>query len=382
MSKMDEFASQMTTQGSGGGKVFPQKVVLKKNEPNPIRIVDMPDGLERFFISWILCDDDKKRPFILENSFEGKSLFMQMLGDRDLFYKGGILETEKDPITQKGVCKYQSKNPELFVRMLYNGDISGGEGSWKPRETYIFNAIQRTPDVSPEGAQTFWCKENRHTKLLEMGPQGFKSLNDVRCNDGDLSTYDVNYMKKGQGQNTTHSVLKAGNAVPYTVTGFLSDEEKAYARYDLKEECKLTKAADFLKYLRNSISEIGNLLGKDWIALFEDQARKESASVPSTEASQPIQDSGPTCSQEAVSSEKEVAQPARRVPTRTPVSAESQVQTTDLIECGYCKEKIAKDSKTCPKCSQTLIEPCVKCNFPLSVFAEVCPSCGEVYKLS
>jgi len=214
MDKMSGYADQAKndeTSGGGGGG-FAASIDIQKDVPNPIRLVDTPDGIERYYISWCCCDDGTRRPFIVENEKQGVSILGEMLGDRKNFYRGGILESVKDEATNSAKYIWEDKAPDLLLVIAYNEDASGKSGSWKSKEEYMFNAIQRNPDVDKETGQPFfWCKENKHTKLLKMGRTAFLSLQDVRMNDGNPSEYDINYLKRGSGFSTKHTIHKAGN---------------------------------------------------------------------------------------------------------------------------------------------------------------------------
>lgn len=352
--KMSKYASEIGEFDAPKGD-YAKQITIQKDTPNPIRLVDTPNGVERYYISWIICDDDKKRPFILENDLEGKSVLMKILGEKDNFYKGGILESVKDETTNKGKLVWESKDPELLLRIAYNNDPSGQDGSWKPKEEYMFNAIQRNPDRDEQGTLSFWCKENKHTKLLKMGIMAYKSLQDVRINDGELSEYDINYLKKGAGYSTKHNILKAGAAVPNVVIGSLTEEEKVYIRYDLTKEAALTSSSDILRLLRNTIARIDTISGTNWISILEKSAGQEPALAPQTETSTVKQ----------------------TVPTR--VSTRKVAEQTEL--CGYCKKSIPLNQEICPECKNVLQEPCTKCGVLFSVFADTCPSCGQTYKV-
>jgi hypothetical protein len=287
---------------------------------------------------------------------------MKILGERDNFYKNGILESTRDELTHKAKLIWEDKDPELLLRVAYNNDPSTDSGSWKPREEYAFNAIQRNPDRDEVGNLSFWCKENKHTKLLKMGIMAYKSLQDVRLNDGELSEYDINYLKKGVGFGTKHNILKAGANVPNVVIGPLTEEEKNYTRYTLQEEFKLSSASYILKFLRNQIFRIDTLMGTSWISQLEKQASIEASNTD-------VVESVPSTIQE---------KPKTGVVTR--MSPRSAVLPKTEV-CGYCKKQIPAGSQICPECKNTLIEPCNKCGVPFSVFSDTCPACGEQYKI-
>ncbi len=353
--KMDRYASEIQNMDAPQTTEYSKQITIQKDVPNPIRLEDTPNGVERYYVSWILCDDEKKRPFILENDFQGKSILMKILGDKDSFYKGGILESVRDEETKKGKYIWEEKDSELLLRIANNGDPTGDNGSWKPKEEFIFNAIQRNPDRDENGTLSFWCKENKHTKLLKMGVMAYKSLQDVRINDGELSEYDINYLKKGTGYGTKHNILKAGANVPNVVIGSLTVEEKAYTRYELTKEAALTPASDILRLLRNTIFRIDAICGTNWISQLESE-------------------SGATA--EKPQADSQVASPA--IPSRVP----SRRVASNTVPCGFCKTEIPADSEICPNCKNVLLEPCSKCNVLFSVFADTCPNCGQVYKVN
>lgn len=369
--KMSLYASQLPSTG-GSSSEFVQVINLKRDAPNPIRLVDTPNGVERYYISWIMCDDGTRRPFIIENDWEGKGILAEILGDRQNFYRGGILESIQDPVTKKGKLIWEDKDPELLMLIAYNNDTSGRGGSWKPKEEYIFNAIQRNPDIDDSGRITYWCKENKHTKVLKMGISAFKHLQDVRLNDGNPSEYDINYLVKGSGMSTQHNIMKAGANVPNVVIGPLTSEEESYQRYGLRQLSALTSSTKILQYLRDTIQRIDNLLGTSYIQRLEEKAAKEgfsgTVSVPSSHSA---------------STTTTVTTPT---PPRVPVrggTGSAQAAQVEKVPCGFCGVMIPKNSEICPACKNTLMEPCVnpQCGKKFSVFDSVCPHCGQEYQV-
>lgn len=406
MDKMSLYGSQINENSSGS---YAKQVVIKTELPNPLRILDMPNGVEKYLISWILCDDDKKRPFVVENDYQGKSKLLQLMGDRSHFYQGGILESEKDDVTKKPKFIWEHKDPELFVRLLFNGDPSNSKsGSWKPSEEYIFNAIQRAPDIDEQGNVVYWCKENRHAKKLTIKVLAFKQLKDLLVYEGNLSEYDINLLRKIDKGNTNYFVMKAGANVPHVSIGPLTEEEQGYIRYNLQEECKLATDSEILKHLRNQLERIDLAMNTEWVLRFQEGASHDVPINVNSSTSTQSSDTGQSAtSQQSSFSEKsgtavppvevpkdsplyqgvpEAKQgnaPVRssRIPVEQPPVEEQPLSQKDTEECSFCHKMIPAGSIDCPECGCTLQEPCKKCGALFSTTATTCPNCGAVYAI-
>lgn len=249
---------------------------LKKEEPNIVRLVS--SEYVKYLRCWALSDPDETGnrrtiPVISWNEVEGQSLFGQMLGDEKNFYKGGILETYKDG--NLAVPKYQAADPDLINLLFNKNDLSGRSGSWKPRREYIFNVIDRDPEII-DGRKVLWCVENKKTKVLRFIPMAFDSLVACMENEGpDVENYDIAYMIRTSKNRTTHYIQKAGAMLRNVVTGPLTPEELEYEKWDLLDCVKLSSATFCLKWFRQTIERISEVMGIDWIGMFEQQAKLE-----------------------------------------------------------------------------------------------------------
>lgn len=400
MSSFDDAAANV---GEGSGSnytvVYPEQIKLKPEVPNIIRLVDInqPKGMARIREAWCICDDNEKRSFIIDNEFEGPSLLFKMLGDLNDYGRGGYLETQKVTDAQgknKAAPLYEHLDPELYLRIAKNGDSTGKEGSWRGREIHVCNAIQRWADVK-DGQQFFWCKENKHTKLLYLIQQSMQSLTAVKANDGDPCMYDIAYMKTGSGKDTKHNILKAGAMVPGVVIGDLSPEEKSYEIYKLDETIKNSPSLYVLKFLRNTLERVDNVMGTNWVAQHEAKAEQEKAAFAeargeqATPATQPAPNTNRAAS---VPPQQPTPQPApvQSAPQPTPQATQVRGATPQvrgaapekvMFLCQHCNTMISDTETICTNCGKQVKAPCTKCGFVFSVFENTCPSCKFEYSM-
>lgn len=282
---------------------------MKADAPNIMRIAD-PSSAVSYLEAWMVCDDGEKRPFIIENDHQGKGILSQVLGDRLNFYHGGILSSRKDDNGNK-YYEFEQADPELLLQVAYNNDRSNNNGSWKPTRRFGFSIIDREPETEGDMVGRLWCVENQHMKKVILGTQAFEHLIDVRDNNGPLDAYDVNITKTGKGKlNTKYNAQKAGDVLPNVIFGDLTDEEKNYERYDLKQEAALSSATEIIQYLQNTIARIDRVLGTNYLQLLQDQALMENPEGTTDQQQAPAQ---PATAQPATA-QPATAQPAPAQP--------------------------------------------------------------------
>jgi hypothetical protein len=364
-------------------KEYATEVKVTSDTPAVVRIFDGSNVFETGKVSWFICDDDKIRPFTIENSHEGKGILARLIGNSSDYYKGGYLESKKGQIGKVNV--HQAKDPELFKRLTeYWNPGYKGPGSIKPRTDYVYNVIHRNPELI-DNKVINWCVTKQHTKLLRVGPKHFKCLKTVRDNDGEFISYDILLSKEGSGTDTVPSAMKAGINVEFKVIGDLTAQEKEYAKYDLKWETRLASATYVLKYLRNTIERVDRVMGTSFVAELEKQKSIESAAflnqhdaeaalIPLSQEA--IMPQGPTGAAPAPISafpqRQPVAEPSP-ISSRIPISASTET-------CSHCKEQIPSGLSVCPRCNGILQSPCDICHKPFSISASLCPHCGTVYQ--
>lgn len=308
---------------------------IKADAPNIMRIAD-PSSAVSYLEAWMVCDDGEKRPFIIENDHQGKGILSQILGDRLNFYHGGILSSRKDDNGNK-YYEYEQSDPELLLQVAYNNDRSNNSGSWKPTRRFGFSIIDREPETEGDMVGRLWCAENQHMKMLVIGTQAFEHLIDVRDNNGPLDAYDVNITKTGKGKlNTKYNAQKAGDVLPNVVFGDLTDEEKNYEKYDLKQEAALSSATEIINFLQNTIARIDRVLGTNYLQQLQDQAllenpegtngQQQAATQPAPAQPAPVQSAPaqPAPAQQAPVGRQAVQAPAQVAPQVAPSQAPPQ----------------------------------------------------------
>jgi len=408
---LETYFGELDESGSSGDYAV-EKTITSDSNGNPInnvlRIVN-PDSVFKYWRSWPACDDGEVRPFIIANDYEGDGILAKLLGDYHPFkwFVGGILESTKDENNQKKYI-YEETDPELILQIAYNNDRSGGSGHWRPRKEYAFNIIDRQPESKGEHVGQNWCAVNSHTKLLRMPSTALEQLKAVYEANGKVDEYDINYTKQGKGRNTKHYIQRAGEKLPNIVIGYLTQEEKTYQTYDLKEECKLSSAQYILKYLANTIQRVDGVLGTSYYQELQKQAEIEKAewnaqkqdaapvnvattSPPPTTTPSPTvvqhtppqqQTQPPSTEQvqqpQAIPTPQEQTPPAAPVRSRVPIASDEKT-----IDCPFCKKSIPESSETCPECNNKLMEPCDKCKTPFSILETTCPNpdCKAQYKV-
>jgi hypothetical protein len=164
MSNLDKYRKNLQEEENqrNSNSLFPIEKEIKPAVANILRIVD-PEATVEYWESWMLCDDDKVRPFIVKNDFQGDSLLIKMLGDSKDYYRGGILSSKLDESKSK-YYEYESVDPELLLHVAYNNDKSGESGSWKPTRKYPWNILDREPEDEGDIKGQNWCDVKKHTK--------------------------------------------------------------------------------------------------------------------------------------------------------------------------------------------------------------------------
>lgn len=259
-------------------------------------------------------------------------------------YRNGLYEYEL--VGEKGKRKraYKYSDTEIFQWFASNGEEMSDKDllSVRPQAEIIVNCIDREDD---------WCLENNHTKLLVksesmngISSQIWEGICAVAELNGTPEEYDVITLKQGKGSNTNYTTQRAVKKVSSRVIeGFLTDEENAYAQYDVFEKGKLSSANYILKYLADAIMAIDDLLGTDYreeleqIALIEEKEPKQEKQEIKQSVKQPIK-------QET----KTVSKPIGRVPVKK--EEEKKKEPVPTAPCESCGTEFPLSDTTCPNC--------------------------------
>ena len=354
-----------STGSTGGGSDFVAADEIKLDGgDNLVRIID-PENDISYWESWITCSSDGvKRSFIVHNSLEGSSILGKIIGDVKFFFKGGILETKKG---ESGHAEYKwnsVEDPEIIDIVRNNGDKINDNSGWKPKQKFIFNAIDR---------RDTWCKDNKKTKVLKIGRSLGEELVLIEESNGPVDQYDINIIRSGQGMRGTNYKPTVPGAFakdkfPNIVFGPISEEEKAYAMQDLKKITGLKSATSILKYLREHIIRVGKVMGQDFIPALEAQAEAElevwnankEAGVPTNAPSEASNDSAVPFKEPAPS-------------TRAP---KADVAQQACSKCGFMNPV---DAEKCGGCQALLLQACDTCHKMVSVTATECPFCKSKF---
>jgi ribosomal protein L40E len=391
----DNFDAYSTPPKSENSRQYVKHSMLKPERedhfPNVLRIVDGPE-CQRYYVAWILCDDAVKRPFIVKNEHEGAGILNEIIGDRDNYYRGGILETIKDDNGQKSYKWNSLEDPEIMDYVRFNNDRATGDKGWSTKVSYIMNDIDRCDEVitdekTKQKKVINYCKENKHTKALDVGQQIFDAIKKVRKMQGPLHDYDIVIERSGSGlTDTKYTAQKPGPVdIPGLVFGPLTEEELAYEKWDLIKITKLTDANYILKNLRDKISRIGKVMGIDFIAKLERQAAIEKELWGKTAESE-VAESEYDSSFNPSDFDKNI--PIDVVDVRQPVQEERVPESRipesqeEMEACPKCQALNPKSTMKCPKCSWTLLAPCGVCKTVFSTMSDTCPGCGAKYKVS
>ena len=368
-------------------KEFAVSKEIKAEVNNIFRIVDS-EKYSKCQRSWIICDDGKSRPFTLVDNFGNASPFLKLLGDHNNFYRNGILESVKDPITKKGTPKYATEYPELVNRFYYNGDRASSKGSAKLQKQVVFQIIDRDlyEGVDEHGAtiKYYWCKENKHTMLIWLKVTAFETLIDVAEGNGDLVDYDCTYKKVGAGMSTTHVISRCGDKIPGVVIGPITDEEKSYTMYDLDSETAVAPAGLILYFLEKAIKDLDVALGMNVYDELKTVAALERSEQPDAE------EVNASTAYEAEEEDSESATPPVAQAQKAPFVRGAAVTppvvdpNVPMITCKHegCNKQIPADSITCPECRNVVKAPCDNpdCAKLFSVWSTTCPHCGKIYQ--
>lgn len=385
------YAKEMTITEGGVSNIL--RVLYRKVDPT----TNKPDTrytCVRLKRSWINCDDDKKRPFVVENDWQGKSLILSMLGDKDNWYRGGVLESRKGANNKKEYI-YEAAHPDVIDSVAYNNDRDAEYNSgWKPSTEYLFNVIDRGLEELPEqkGQKVNWCNAFRKTKVLRIKQAVFDVLFETMANDGDFIDYDINYtVRKNEQGKRVHSLPKAGAMVAGAVSAPLSASELEYELWDLKDVARLASATYILKHLTNRITAIDTAMGTNYITQLQEQSEIEKATWAAQKAASG--ESENDCDDDATTGGDAIdpaALAAAQAPQPQPVITQAPPRMMRNMPvptagdsaqepCPSCQAMIPVGVAACPSCKTVLLAPCNNCQKNFSTFAMTCPHCGQKY---
>ena len=212
---------------------------------------------------------------------------------------------KKDYVNKKPIFVNQVSHPEIF-EIVSKGGFKPEDGfsytyadSWNAARKLLINCIDRTDD---------WCKENKHTKVfsknISIGKKGGEFPDWGVKSNGFLTKLTENLGKYGSWEKYDSYIIRIGakdepfrilNGSGYKAANMtaelvgispdelekislspsLTEEEKAYERYNLEENFRISSYQKLLKRLGNSIKKIDAALGTHYYDELVTLAAKE-----------------------------------------------------------------------------------------------------------
>ena len=246
-------------------------------------------------IAEIICDDNKKRRFILPSYDENKAyLFWRIINN----------VTAVTWVDKKKVFTNELTHPDVY-QMVKNNNFPIGSMQqkttygWSGRDMFLMNCIDRS--------QMAWHRENKHTmllskeirkwsapdgKLIDFPEQGVPAYGFVQLIAADLfayygswNNYDIGIQRTGT-MSSPYKVFNceknpekvSAEAKGFIVTGPLTDEEKAYELYDFTKLFRVSSYTKWWNNLKNKIATIDIALGTHYhseLKSLVDQEKKE-----------------------------------------------------------------------------------------------------------
>jgi len=419
---------------SGGTSFTPRKfdpigyAGCEKGVNKIFRMIGAPPGAEA--VGYTRKNYDSKEVLMCEvKDDKGKKFIIRLPKREDNVAYNHILHRLYDKVTEtvwvnkKKIYINEGKFPELWAAVTKTGykpeDVNGWKmaAGLKSTNFVIYNVIDR---------QDKWCEENKHTKILcrevnidekdnVWAKPGLKAwgfinrLTDLQNKYKSLEKYDVAIKRTGQKdtpfelrnasihkeKDMMDELKNADGTLPDTniiVVGPLSNEEKAYGRYDLDKLYQPTSCTKILNRISSVFKLADACLGTKFFEELTGLSEKEKAEWKEkfgTENEEDIEEQN-----QAAVENKEITQkvadaaPARRASIGSPtveLSAEkiaaligwskiTDVQKTlikdVIIDGGKVKDIVwipAKETENLLAC---------ECNIACPESFASCPACG------
>ena len=401
------------SQGSTKNEFIQFKITPEK--PNIGRLLD-PEGYIKYYESWINCDDNVKRRFIIgASTYDAKSQkevwewspLKDIIGDPNNWYRGGLLESIKGE-DKKQHFLLSDESEQAFIIVAKNGDVRGDSGGWFAKKKYAWEIIPRgnSCDVDTETGEAFnWSITNKAFKVLEAGQTLFDAIALLAKTHGELDGRDINFTRNNE---TDYKKIRYFAAIPdydkfkhIVKQGPITPEEKAYTSVGLKARYAVASAEDILKYLEQTIGMLETHTGRQLLNPIRRLiGRGETMSSAAPEA-KPVEK--PAVNTQS-SPAKDLADDSN-LPFDTAIPAPAQVKAEEpkpfvgraalkaaqaqaaptsgvKVTCGIFKTEIDASVENCPSCGTVNLQPCDACGTPFSQWLTKCPNpdCGHEYK--
>ena len=259
---------------------------------NPIAVRSEPTDPKKVNMTLITGDDDKRFRCIFPDRNEDPNWILWRI--IDLVLKGKYVGSGD---SRHKEYEYEKEHPECFKRVRWNGrENAQYEKGWLPKTYICMNIIDR--------ADPGWHKENKRTKLLSgKGSDYTNDDNEKRswydigvsklCYDliwddvvefsGDWEDYDVvvkkldsdPWYKAFHGVEDARKISDVSKSL--VVEGPLTEEEKAYERYDLDQYFGVTTYHKIKAKLGKFIKKVDADFDKNFSEELDKLVEEESA---------------------------------------------------------------------------------------------------------
>ena len=314
----------------------------------------------------------------------------------------------------------QENYPEIYNIIEKNGLQETDpqykfDRGWKGTEVIIMNVIDRE--------NMAWHEENKHTMLLakrvyttedgrEIPDKGLSSfavgtrISRLFGAYGNWEKYDIAFTKTGRKDNP-YNVVNASQ-VPMEVdkayqkyistAPSLTDEEKTWEAYNIKEKFAPTSASKIYNRLQQTIRKIDSALGTDFLDDLKDLMKAEASKKAEEDSYTPAsvdyysendnnKEEIPLNSEESKDSLVEKEEPKVETKVRTRASAKTESSEWEKLPFGNTlsddmKKKITKVEKEGDNYIITWDYPdeellrCPTCGLPAPAEVTKCPQCG------
>ncbi len=360
---LDKINEAAAKGGGGGSFKDPYQRAPINQGNNIVRLIG--NAVKSVRRAWILCDDNKPRPFNSEGTVIDEIVALVMAHDR-----------KKDERTGAEYNEYHHKDKRAFRIVAHNDSRDDSKKGWAPSNITMMHCLPRTL----EGAK--WCVDNKHAMLLTKSPSALgigktaiEKLKEVGGENGDPENYDVNFTKTGTGMtNTKYGCFRADPNIPGVVQGPLSADEveiRDKGLYDLDIIAVPATPEYIHKNLRKAIAIIDEDMGTTFLKQLEEglpdptEARDvlpaqtketqaapvqggapaEKAEAPATQAEAPVtQGAAPAAQAAPAPKTRQVAQAAPPAPSQSANNGEEEAS------CPSCGEMAPMSATVCPKC--------------------------------
>lgn len=337
LNKINEAAEK----GGGAGFTDPYKRAPIRPGNNIVRLIG--NEVKAVKRSWVLCDDNKRRPFNVEGTVLEDVMTLVLAHDR-----------KKDERTGEPYNEYHHKDKRSFRIVAHNDSRDDSQRGWSPSNITMLHCIPRTL----EGMK--WCQDNNHAMLLTKTPSSIgvgktvmEKLKEIAGENGDPENYDINFTKEGSGRfSTEYGGFRADPNLPGVKPGPL-EEWEVKAREEGLYDLEIIGAPSPLEYIYRNLKkaleaidgEMGTTFLKELVAKLPDPS--EARNVLPDQGTAPTQTSSPA-TQTAAPATQSAAPKTRKIAPPPKQEAAPADDGEEKAACPNCQTLAPMEATECP----------------------------------